>query len=133
MVSADQKGFQVKTIIMCDPMPEVPGSRFPRVSINAFEAEKEAAKLGARLPTSEEYDRLFAEWPWPHLLYEWTSTDVGAARSLRGGAWFDRPSDARAANRFWSVPAERLDFIGFRCAKDVPDDAEVPEGWVVLP
>lgn len=123
----------MKTIIMRDPIPEAKGSRFPLVQISASEAEARCRAMGGRLPTSEEYARLFAVDPWPHLVYEWTSTSTySGGRVVRGGAWVYWPSLARASDRDGVEPAFRIDFVGFRCARDIADDAEVPEGWVVI-
>lgn len=122
----------MKTIIMDNFVTEAPGSLFPRVNVTASEAEVLCAELGGRLPTSEEYDALFAKRPWPHLIYEWTSTPIDDSRVVRGGAWDYGPSDARASSRDRSGPACRGDYVGFRCAREIPDDAEVPPGWVCL-
>lgn len=122
----------MKTIMMMDPYPEEPGSRFPRVWLTAYEAEQIAAEQGARLPTSEEYDRLFAVRPWPHAIYEWSSSRRSGSRSIRGGSWINFPKSARASARVSYDPAKRLDSIGFRLARDIPDDAPVPEGWIAL-
>ena len=122
----------MKTIIMRDPYPQSPGSRFPLVRINAYEAEALARDNGARLPTSEEYDRLFAIDPWPLLIWEWTSDSKGSYRVLRGGAWCSDARLVRAADRGANHPGYRHADIGFRLARDVPDDATVPDGWVAL-
>jgi sulfatase modifying factor 1 len=42
---------------------------------------------------------------------------AGASRVLRGGSWYDFPAGCRAANRSFSGPALRYDFIGFRAAR----------------
>mgnify|MGYP000953540856 CR=1 FL=1 len=123
----------MKTIIMQDPVPEALGSRFPQVNVTAQEAEQICADLGGRLPTSEEYDRFFAQSPWPHLVWEWTSTLKGPGRRVvRGGAWNFPSKNARASDRDVFDPSFRIDGVGFRCARNVPDDAVVPEGWEVL-
>ena len=122
----------MKTIIMLDPVMEEPGSRFPKANITAFEAEAEAARLGARLPTSGEYDRLFAIAPWPRVIDEWTSTPAASRWVIRGGAWNFRARHVRAAYRSARDPSLRDVDLGFRLARDVDDSAEVPEGWIQL-
>lgn len=44
----------------------------------------------------------------------------GKNRVFRGGSWFFEPDDVRSANRFGDSPANRSDYIGFRCAQDIP-------------
>jgi formylglycine-generating enzyme required for sulfatase activity len=39
-------------------------------------------------------------------------------RVLRGGSWYDYPDGLRSADRDWSFPDNRDDFIGFRLAQD---------------
>ncbi len=34
---------------------------------------------------------------------------------LRGGSWGIKPRYARASNRYYNDPANRCDFVGFRC------------------
>ena len=46
----------------------------------------------------------------------WTAGDCGR-RVLRGGSWFNNPVDCRSALRFWILPVDRYDFIGFRLAR----------------
>ena len=36
---------------------------------------------------------------------------------LRGGSWYNVASYVRASARYWSGPVDRLDVIGFRCAR----------------
>ncbi len=43
----------------------------------------------------------------------------GQTRVLRGGSWNDNPERLRASLRDWSLPDNRLNFIGFRCAREV--------------
>lgn len=128
-----REGGVQKRIIMTNPYPEVPGSVFPMVNITATEAAEIAAKLGGRLPTSNEYDQLFKLRPWPHLIWEWTSVVDGGSRVARGGAWNFRPSNARASGRDWLGPASRFDFVGFRVVKMIDADEPVPGGWIELP
>ena len=122
-----------KRIIMASPVPENLGSLFPKVNITASEAQHYAECLRGRLPTSDEYDELFKIRPWPHLIYEWTSTHgVGDVREVRGGAWYDSSKYARASYRYWYAPDNRLADVGFRVVKMIDAGEEVPEGWVDL-
>jgi formylglycine-generating enzyme required for sulfatase activity len=45
------------------------------------------------------------------------SLEAGASRVLRGGSWFNGARYVRAAYRSAYRPDDRLDFIGFRCAR----------------
>ncbi len=50
---------------------------------------------------------------------EWTATEVGQARIVRGGSWGDtEPSFLEAAFRGMNAPDERLELTGFRCVSD---------------
>ena len=128
-----REGGLQRRIIMTNPYPETTNSLFPMVNITAIEAEQIAAKLGGRLPTSNEYDELFKLRPWPHLIYEWTSVVDGGSRVVRGGARDYGPSYARASDRDWSEPAERNVNVGSRVVKMLDADEPVPEGWIELP
>ena len=55
-------------------------------------------------------------WEWSA---DWFVSSEGL-RSLRGGSWFYPVMGLRAAFRDGLRPAFRLDYIGFRCARDVP-------------
>lgn len=128
-----REGGLQRRIIMTNPYPETTNSLFPMVNITAIEAEQIAAKLGGRLPTSDEYDQLFKLKPWPHLIYEWTSDVLGSGRVVRGGAWYYPSVFARASNRNDYDPAFRSGFVGFRVVKMIDADEPVPEGWIELP
>jgi formylglycine-generating enzyme required for sulfatase activity len=41
-----------------------------------------------------------------------------ADRVVRGGAWNQVPEVLRVSNRDFNSPANRSNFIGFRCARD---------------
>jgi formylglycine-generating enzyme required for sulfatase activity len=41
-------------------------------------------------------------------------------RVIRGGSWGIGPGDLRSAGRLRHSPAKRRDYIGFRCAQDIP-------------
>jgi formylglycine-generating enzyme required for sulfatase activity len=55
---------------------------------------------------------------------EWTASEYQPGdprRVLRGGNWLDdAASDMRAAVRMPYAPADRNEFIGFRCARSIP-------------
>ncbi len=40
------------------------------------------------------------------------------SKVIRGGGWFDSPTQLRTTNRYYSHPMVRYNGIGFRCAKD---------------
>lgn len=44
----------------------------------------------------------------------------GTDKVSRGGEWFSLPDLVRSAFRSHGSPSERYDFIGFRCAQDIP-------------
>jgi formylglycine-generating enzyme required for sulfatase activity len=46
-------------------------------------------------------------------------TQTGVARILRGGSWFDAPSDIRNTYRSWNYPSLRNFYNGFRLAASV--------------
>jgi formylglycine-generating enzyme required for sulfatase activity len=57
-------------------------------------------------------------------VWEWTSSDNGPHKVLRGGSWGDQPQDIRSSFRFW-MPTMRRSYnshyyFGFRCAQDAP-------------
>lgn len=52
-------------------------------------------------------------------VFEWTSTEEGSDRVLRGGSWFDDSADARVAGRNASDPCNRSARFGFRLAVDI--------------
>ena len=122
----------MKTIIMKDPVMESEGSLFPKVDITAYEAEESAIKSHARLPTSEEYDRLFNKRPWPFLIHEWTSTSTGSERVIRGGSWLSLARFVRAAFRRAIDLDLAYGILGFRLARDIADDDPVPDGWIEI-
>ena len=50
-------------------------------------------------------------------VWQWTSSQGGSGRVLRGGGWFNDGSYCPAAYRSRDAPAGRLNFIGFRLAR----------------
>jgi formylglycine-generating enzyme required for sulfatase activity len=50
--------------------------------------------------------------------------EEGSFKVLRGGSWRDaRDPELATTHRFWLDPAQRFPHTGFRCAKDLPDQA----------
>ncbi len=121
---------------MIDPVMEALGSRFPRTCVTAQEAEKLAAALGCRLPTSYEYDKLFAIKPWPCSIHEWTSTSFHGTKDMRivrGGSWGrDYLSGPRCSSKTCYHIDTKIDTIGFRLARRIHDDISIPKGWIKL-
>jgi formylglycine-generating enzyme required for sulfatase activity len=58
---------------------------------------------------------------------EWTATESGRFRVLRGGSWGDSlPEFLSAGFRGWNAPDERMELTGFRCAAAVGATAMAP-------
>jgi len=53
-------------------------------------------------------------------VWEWTSSDEGSNKVIRGGSWNDRANLMRSPLRLWNTPTYRLNYNGFRCAQDSP-------------
>ena len=47
--------------------------------------------------------------------------DKGTHRAFRGGGWVDSTSMVRAAQRNGTDPDTRMNWLGFRCARDITD------------
>ncbi len=47
-------------------------------------------------------------------VWEWTSSQEGSDRVIRGGSWYDHGSNCTAANRLWVGPGIRCSIVGFR-------------------
>jgi iron(II)-dependent oxidoreductase len=45
----------------------------------------------------------------------------GTQKAFRGGGWIDSTTTARAAQRNGADPATKMNWLGFRCARDVTD------------
>ncbi|HZT33077.1 MAG TPA: SUMF1/EgtB/PvdO family nonheme iron enzyme, partial [Bryobacteraceae bacterium] len=54
-------------------------------------------------------------WEWVADWYE-----EGKYRSVRGGSWLFHSGDLRASYRYRLGPEIRVDYIGFRCAREIP-------------
>jgi formylglycine-generating enzyme required for sulfatase activity len=59
----------------------------------------------------------------------------GKFRSVRGGAWYDSWTEVRASSRSARMPADRYNFVGFRCVAGTPGvgwhPPAVPQGGLV--
>lgn len=49
-----------------------------------------------------------------------TGPSTGTNRAFRGGGWIDSTPTIRAAQRNGAPPDTKMNWLGFRCAKDVP-------------
>jgi formylglycine-generating enzyme required for sulfatase activity len=47
-------------------------------------------------------------------------TEPGAVQVIRGGSWFSNARLVRCAYRDWVDPGDRIDYLGFRCARIQP-------------
>ena len=52
-------------------------------------------------------------------VWEWTATDDGGQKVMRGGSWYNGAHNQRHANRITNPPDRRNADMGFRCASDV--------------
>lgn len=78
------------------------------------------------------YDTAGNVWEWTASNYvekyngeELKSSDISqidSMRAMRGGSWYNFPSDTRAAKREKNWPQERLSTIGFRVARIVSSE-----------
>jgi formylglycine-generating enzyme required for sulfatase activity len=75
-----------------------------------------------------------AEWvaDWFDRAYYATAPDKdpmgpekGTQRSFRGGSWIDSTPSVRAAQRNGTDPNTKMNWLGFRCARDVNPDPDV--------
>ena len=57
----------------------------------------------------------------------------GTQKAFRGGGWIDSTPAVRAAQRNGAEPTVRMNWLGFRCARDVPDPKEAAPAAVVAP
>jgi iron(II)-dependent oxidoreductase len=49
--------------------------------------------------------------------------ETGTQRAFRGGGWIDSTPTVRAAQRNGTEPSTKMNWMGFRCARDVKKDA----------
>lgn len=74
------------------------------------------------------YDMAGNVWEWTSSLYQDYPYDAkdgrenlnDSGRVFRGGSWSDLDHSVRSADRNWHGPANAVDYIGFRCARDIP-------------
>ena len=52
--------------------------------------------------------------------------DKGTQRAFRGGGWIDSTPSVRPAQRNGPEPQTKMNWLGFRCARDVKDQGEAP-------
>jgi formylglycine-generating enzyme required for sulfatase activity len=73
-----------------------------------------------------------AEWvaDWYDPKYYTTGPDknpkgpeTGSQRSFRGGGWIDSTPSVRVAQRNGTDPNTKMNWMGFRCARDVNEGA----------
>lgn len=86
----------------------------PAINMTAFEAEEFAQKLGGRLPTEEEWLKMFNLRPYFGGILEWTSSQECDRRVLRGGSWVNSAGHLRCAFRDSDHPSSRDGSVGFR-------------------
>jgi formylglycine-generating enzyme required for sulfatase activity len=77
-----------------------------------------------------------AEWTadWYDPRYYKTAPDrnpkgpeTGTQKAFRGGGWIDSTPTVRAAQRNGTDPNTKMNWLGFRCARDVKDSGETSE------
>jgi len=70
-----------------------------------------------------------ADWYDPHYYKKAPDRnpkgpEKGTQRAFRGGAWVDSTPSVRPAQRNGTDPQTKMNWLGFRCARDVKDQAE---------
>lgn len=53
--------------------------------------------------------------------------EKGTQRAFRGGGWIDSTPTVRPAQRNGTEPNTKMNWLGFRCARDVKDPADAPQ------
>jgi len=95
------------------------GDQFDKNKCNTCEGD-----IGDTTPVgqySPEGDSPYGVSDMAGNVYEWTANGSGLVlMPLRGGSWNEFKDKARCAARRKHTPHRKNDFIGFRCAADVP-------------
>ena len=95
------------------------GDEFDKSKCNTFETD-----VGTTTPVgqySPEGDSPYGVGDMAGNVYEWTANGSGQVlMPLRGGSWNEFKDEARCAAQRKHTPHRKNDFIGFRCAVDVP-------------
>jgi len=93
---------------------------------------KQAHPVGTRIPNAWGlYDMAGNLWEWVN---DWYRPDLGGdlvqdpvgpsiaqGKVLRGGAWIGSPGSLRGASRNQNMRHKTLSFVGFRCARTLPN------------
>jgi formylglycine-generating enzyme required for sulfatase activity len=53
--------------------------------------------------------------------------EKGTQRAFRGGGWIDSTPTVRPAQRNGTEPNTKMNWLGFRCARDIKDPADAPQ------
>ena len=53
--------------------------------------------------------------------------ETGTQKAFRGGGWIDSTPSVRPAQRNGTEPSTKMNWLGFRCARDVKDPGETPQ------
>ena len=53
--------------------------------------------------------------------------EKGTQRAFRGGGWIDSTTTVRPAQRNGTEPNTKMNWLGFRCARDVKEPADAPQ------
>jgi formylglycine-generating enzyme required for sulfatase activity len=85
--------------------------------------------VGQKLPNGLGlYDMAGNVWEWTCSKYKerydgsevrCAHHDSGAARTVRGGSWHDKPHGVRTTDRDWNTPSIRCDDLGFRLVHEL--------------
>lgn len=53
--------------------------------------------------------------------------EKGTQRSFRGGGWIDSTPSVRGAQRNGTDPVTKMNWMGFRCAREAKDNGLTPD------
>jgi serine/threonine-protein kinase len=96
------------------------GRRYPwGDGFNSRNANTHESKIGdtSRVSQHEAGQSPYGALDMAGNVWEWTASEDGSSKILRGGSWFDFPVLARCAFRDWSLPEDSNFNFGFRCAR----------------